>query len=292
MVDAIRVLAPAKVNLSLAAHGRRADGYHELTSLVVFADACDVITLEPSDTFSLTVTGPMAGRIDGPNLISQAAEKLADLAPDIAPGRVSLEKHLPVGAGVGGGSADAAAYLRAVRKANPQRVDDFCWDKLALSLGADVPVCFHNRTTWMCGIGERLVAPDSDVPVLHVVLVNPGIAVATGAVFTALSAGPTTTEPRDFACPSLRNGIDALTSLSNDLEAPALAVVPEIMGVRRALEATDEVRLVRMSGSGATYFGLYDDADAAKTAARDVSDAHPDWWVVPTQLGGAINSHG
>ncbi len=281
MSGVVRTFAPAKINLSLHVHGRRDDGYHELTSLVVFADVGDHLTLSPSMHFSLNVSGPSAGQIDGPNLIATAAERLRARVPSFEPGTISLHKSLPVGAGVGGGSSDAAAYLRAARAANPAHASQIDWPELALSLGADVPVCLYGKTTWMCGIGERLRPLATPLAPMHAVLANPGSSVSTAKVFRALDAGPL--KDTTFS----RDAFINLEHLSNDLEAPALRVAPDIELVRQALEATQGVRLVRMSGSGATFFGIYDDRNAAEVAAHSIKRSQPNWWVEATTLGDA-----
>ncbi|MEO0618182.1 MAG: 4-(cytidine 5'-diphospho)-2-C-methyl-D-erythritol kinase [Pseudomonadota bacterium] len=278
------VHAPAKVNLSLRVHGRRPDGYHELTSLVAFADVGDTLQVFPSYEFALHVDGTAAHRIDGENLIARAASLLEAQCSGVAPGRIHLAKHLPVGAGLGGGSADVAAYLRAVMHLNADNLalsamTNADRSALALKLGADVPVCLHGETTWMCGIGERLVPLANPLPAMHVVLVNPGIMVPTGPVFAALDAKPMTAPP---APPPKHIELDRL---ANDLEAPALRVAPDIAAARAALEQMPDVQHVRMSGSGATYFGVFPDRSHANEAAFALSEAHPDWWVRAATLG-------
>ncbi len=287
MTAVIRVFAPAKVNLCLTVHGRRPDGYHDLSSLVVFADAGDTVVLEPGDSFALTVTGPMAAHIGARNLISLAAARLAVEAPQLQPGSVTLHKILPVGAGLGGGSSDVAAYLRAVRQANPGIAPEIGWRRIALSLGADVPVCVAGRATWMHGIGGKLAPLDAPFRRLPAVLVNPGIALSTADVFDALDAGPVPELPLRNVTPVLCDGIDALAELSNDLEYPARQLVPQISAVRDILEMTTGVRLVGMSGSGATFFGIYCDASQAQAAAEEIAAARLGWWVMATMLGDA-----
>lgn len=290
MTGTIREFASAKINLSLAILGRRPDGYHELSSLVVFADVGDALVLAPSASFECAVNGPMAGHIDSQNMIERAASLLTDAAPALRPGRVSLYKTLPVGAGLGGGSSDAAAYLRAVRRANPNVVPDIDWQGIALSLGADVPVCFTNRAAWMHGMGENLFPLDRTPSRLAAVLVNSGTAVSTAKVFQALRASAVSGRPGNGARATLRDGMEELAALSNDLEAPALEIAPEIATVRAALEELPNVRLVRMSGSGATFFGLFDDTLSAQTAASQCRAQHPDWWIESVTLGDAAES--
>ncbi|MEL7543454.1 MAG: 4-(cytidine 5'-diphospho)-2-C-methyl-D-erythritol kinase [Pseudomonadota bacterium] len=293
----VTVQAPAKVNLSLRVHGRRADGYHELTSLVAFADLGDELRVSPSKDFALEVDGASAASIDGENLIARAASLLRTRFPSIAVGQVHLEKRLPVGAGLGGGSADVAAYLRAVRTLNADNShvsswSNSDWSAIALELGADVPVCLHGESTWMCGIGERLIPLATPLPPTHIVLVNPNIMVPTGPVFAALDA-----QPLD-APPALPPAHFELADLTNDLELPALQVAPGIAAARDALERASAVRAVRMSGSGATYFGVFLDRETAAAAAAQLRAQHPDWWIEAATLGAAkvavrsFSSHG
>ncbi|MGI9406906.1 MAG: 4-(cytidine 5'-diphospho)-2-C-methyl-D-erythritol kinase [Hyphomicrobiaceae bacterium] len=296
MTKPFRAFAAAKVNLSLRVHGRRPDGYHELSSLVAFADVGDTLELVPSNAFELIVTGPTASRIDGPNLIERAAKHLVADHPDIGPGRVILQKFLPVGAGIGGGSADAAAYLRALRADNTGVSDRIDWDAVAMSLGADVPVCLAGQVCWMTGIGERVVPIGHAPSALPAVLVNPGLPVATAEVFRILDAAPIS-DDRVPECPeqvpSGPTGFVAfLHTLDNDLESAAVSVAPDIVAARTALEATDGCRLVRMSGSGATYFGLYDTVQQSIAARDSVRAAHPKWWVEATVLGNALQDPG
>ncbi len=282
--------APAKVNLTLHVLGRRADGYHALESLVVFAGIADHLTLEPAEVLSLTVEGPtahMAGAA-GDNLVVRAANALAARVPGLALGAFRLLKRLPAAAGIGGGSSDAAAALRLLGRLNGLAPDDPALLDAARATGADVPVCLDPRARMMSGAGEH-VGPALPIPRLFAVLVNPGVAVPTPAIFRALglAAGQDTTGP---AHPSLDGMADRDTLLPrlaegrNDLEPPALALAPVIGTALDRLRATDGCRLARMSGSGATVFGLYDDCHAAARAARSLKAAEPGWWVRPTLL--------
>ncbi|MEQ8341877.1 MAG: 4-(cytidine 5'-diphospho)-2-C-methyl-D-erythritol kinase [Marinovum algicola] len=264
--------APAKINLTLHVTGQRADGYHLLDSLVVFAGVGDVLRVAPADEMSLRVTGPMAAGVpeDARNLCWKAAEAFG------APVRIELEKHLPAAAGIGGGSSDAAAVLRAMETIYGR---PFSGD--ALRLGADVPVCLLAHAARMSGIGEQ-VLPLSQPP-MDAVLVNPGVAVSTPAVFKALRSRdnpPMTDWPLDGRSDST---LAWLRTMRNDLEPPAIGVQPVI---GRVLTALDEegADLARMSGSGATCFGLFPDGSAATAAAAGLRAAHPDWWVVATTL--------
>ncbi|GIT90073.1 4-diphosphocytidyl-2-C-methyl-D-erythritol kinase [Jannaschia pagri] len=257
--------APAKVNLTLHVTGRRPDGYHLLDSLVVFADVGDRLSVAPGD--SLTVTGPFTTGVptDDGNLVRRA---LAVVGQSRA---VTLEKNLPHPAGIGGGSSDAAAVLRLVGAAPT--------DDQALALGADVPVCLRARAARMQGIGDRVTG--LDLPPLHGVLVNPGVAVPTGAVFAGLSS---TSHPGHVVFPDLSNTCDVLSWIAaqrNDLEASARAIAPVIGEVLDRIAATG-ASVSRMSGSGATCFGLYpSEARAAEAASRL---DHPGWWVRPVRL--------
>jgi 4-diphosphocytidyl-2-C-methyl-D-erythritol kinase len=285
----VRELARAKVNLTLTVHGRRADGYHELESLVTFAGIHDVVTLVPGEAGGVAVAGPLAGYISGENLLVKALTLLRRADPGLRLGPVRREKHLPVAAGLGGGSADAAALLRAVRRANPERAAAVPWPEIAARLGADVPVCLDDRPALLCGVGNDL-APAMGLPLLHAVLVNPGVPLSTARVFAALNAGPAPSAaprrvPPVFA--STGHLLDYMLERGNDLEQVAMALLPAIREVRAALEARADCRLAAMSGSGPTCFGLYADRESAGRAADAIASAHPDWWVKSTTLAGA-----
>lgn len=266
---ALEVFAPAKINLTLHVTGQRADGYHLLDSLVVFADVGDRLRLTPGEGLALRVTGPLAAGVpeDARNLVWKAAE-LAGWR-----GRIELEKHLPHGGGIGGGSSDAGAFLRAVG-----------WRESTVSLGADVPVCRLGQAARMSGIGDQ-ITPAEDVMSFFAVLVNPNVHIATPKVFQSLVAK---TNPPMPPLPAAGAGgsvwIEWLTTQRNDLQDAAQEVAPVIGDVCVALDETDEVLLTRMSGSGATCFGLYPSAKAAHAAAETLSQQHPDWWCVPTVL--------
>ncbi len=267
--------APAKINLTLHVTGQRADGFHLLDSLVVFADLGDRLWLRPAPEIRLTVTGPMAAGVpaDARNLAVRAA-RLAGAAVEIR-----LEKRLPAAAGIGGGSSDAAAVLRALGRmghALPDRPE---------TLGADVPVCLLARAARMSGIGE-LVEPVEGLPALPAVLVNPGVAVPTPEVFRRLERRD---NPPMGPIPRQGEGgafTDWLAAQRNDLQPAAKAVAPVIGEVIARLEA-EGATLARMSGSGATCFGLFDGADAAREAAERLAAARPGWWIAPTMLNPA-----
>jgi 4-diphosphocytidyl-2-C-methyl-D-erythritol kinase len=278
------------VNLTLVVRGRRADGYHELASLVTFAEASDVVTIETDAAAGqLTVSGPSAPDIVGENLLSRTMALLRQADPHLRIGAVHLHKNLPVAAGLGSGSADAAALLRAVRRANPERTAAIDWLDIAARLGADVPVCFHDGPALMWGKGER-TAPLRSLPALDAVLVNPRRPLATGSVFAGLGRGPV---PADASAPTppafadLAGLLDYVRARGNDLEAPALALLPAIGEIKALLAAQPDCRFAAMSGSGPTCFGLFSSPDAARAAAAAVAAAKPAWWVEPTVLAGA-----
>lgn len=264
--------APAKINLTLHVTGRRADGYHLLDSLVVFAGVGDRVTVEPDAALSLAVTGPMAAGLsgEGDNLVLRAARAMGVTA------RIMLDKHLPVSSGIGGGSADAAATLRALARMAGRALPEA---GAVLALGADVPVCLAGRPVRMTGIGEGLGAVPA-LPAAWLVLVNPRVGVSTPAVFKALARADNAPMPREV--PRLR-GVAELAAFvqmqRNDLEAPAMALQPVIGRVKAALSAQAGCMVARMSGSGATCFGLFADPLAASAAARAIRAAEPEWWV-------------
>ncbi|MSP44445.1 MAG: 4-(cytidine 5'-diphospho)-2-C-methyl-D-erythritol kinase [Xanthobacteraceae bacterium] len=282
--------APAKVNLTLAVLGRRADGYHLLDSLVTFAGAGDRLALVPGGTLSLHVRGltaAEAGPLDG-NLVLKAARALATEIPNLKVGRFMLDKRLPVAAGLGGGSSDAGATLRLLARANRLPLDDARLRKVARRTGADVPVCVDPRPRRMRGIGEILSGPLS-IPKLAAVLVNPGVAVPTRDVFAILGFNPgeaAASAGRARALPRDRGGFVAyLAGERNDLEPAAITLQPVIARVLMALRGEPGCDLARMSGSGATCFGLFASSRAAAAAARSISAAHPRWWVKATAFG-------
>jgi 4-diphosphocytidyl-2-C-methyl-D-erythritol kinase len=273
----VGVFAPAKINLTLRVAPPRADGRHPLESVVVFADAGDVLTLEAGPS-ALTISGPFALALEGENLISRALAMLGVEA------RVHLEKNLPVASGIGGGSTDAAAALRGANMLFALGLSDHELEERAAVLGADVPVCVRARPVFMEGIGERLTP--IDCPEVHAVLVNPGTAISTADVFkrfdqmalgSVLSAqAPHWRDQRDL--------LAGLRASGNDLEAPARALGP-IATVIERLAAGEGVRFARMSGSGATCFAVVDAPQHAQSLAHLVQDAQPTWWVKPVRLG-------
>lgn len=282
--------ARAKINLTLRIVGRRDDGYHELESLVVFAGIADTLSLETGEGTSLHVTGPFAGAIGaaGDNLVLKAFSALAALVPGLKGGRLTLDKHIPVAGGVGGGSADAAAALRLLARANDLSFDDARLMTAALRTGADVPVCFVSRPCVMTGIGERLSPPLTLAP-LPALLVNPRIGVGTRDVFAALARSGLPKDGRELG--DIPHGFDALIGFlrknGNDLTAPAMACAPVIGDVLSALEALPGARLARMSGSGATCFALFATTAEAEAAAARLAAKYPQWWTAATLLNAA-----
>lgn len=282
----LRSRAPAKVNLTLHVLGRRADGFHELDSLVAFAGcAVDLLTLEPGGPLSLSVQGPFAQAAgeDGDNLVLKASRAAASRIPGLVLGRFSLVKRIPVAAGLGGGSADAAAALRLLAQANDLSPDDPRLAAAAAATGSDVPACLVSRAALMTGRGEGVAPIEGFLP-LAAVLANPLRAVSTAEVFRRLAIAPGGT----FARPPAQQGqggfLDEVAHARNDLEPPARELLPEIGTGIDALAGMAGCRLARMSGSGATVFGLYDDQRAARRAARELRARLPGWWVMPTLL--------
>jgi 4-diphosphocytidyl-2-C-methyl-D-erythritol kinase len=280
--------APAKVNLTLRVLGQLGDGYHAIESLVVFARIGDRVVLSPSDTLALTLRGPNAGAVGPPddNLIIKAARALSAREPGLRLGRFVLEKRLPVAAGIGGGSADAAAALRLLARANGLTADDGRVFQAARATGADVPVCLDPRPRMMRGIGDILSGP-LELPSLPAVLVNPGVALATKDVFRKLGLSPGQTVRYADQTPIPRKRAELFRFLMdgpNDLESAAIALQPAIAKVLETLEALPDVRFARMSGSGSTCFALFLSQRAAAAAARHLGATHPDWWVRATTL--------
>jgi 4-diphosphocytidyl-2-C-methyl-D-erythritol kinase len=277
--------APAKVNLTLHVLGRRPDGYHELESLVAFAGAGDTLRLTPGQALSLAVDGPTAGAAgpDASNLALKAANALAQRVGALKLGAFHLTKRLPVAAGLGGGSSDAAAALRLLARLNDLPPEHPALIEAARATGADVPVCLAPCARVMTGIGE-ILGPPVGLPPLFCVLVNPGVPVATADVFRALNAPPLTSRAPALDLNAREELLAALTRARNDLEAPAIAIAPAIAEALAALRASANCRLARMSGSGATVFGLYDDCRSTAMARRMILAAHSAWWVKATVL--------
>lgn len=281
----IRIEAPAKLNLYLHVTGRRADGYHELDSLVTFTAFGDTLEIAPVEAVRLSLSGPFASGLEtGDNLAARAAAALAQRLGRPAALGIALEKRIPVAAGLGGGSADAAAVLRGLARLwrlGPEHADAL--GEVALGLGADVPVCLHGRAAFMAGIGEAL-SPPPRLPPCAVLLVNPGEPVPTGLIF-AERREPYSSAERFGESPADAGALAALLrARRNDLEAPALARVPAIGCVLARLGVAPGCLLARMSGSGGTCFGLFADGADADEAGRAIACEHPAWWVRPTHL--------
>ena len=286
--------APAKVNLTLRVLGRRPDGYHELESLVVFAAVGDGLAFMPGRSLALAVRGPTAvaagDLVD--NLVLKAARALIERIEGLKVGRFVLSKRLPVAAGLGGGSTDAAAALRLLARHNRIALDDARLMAAARATGADVPVCLDPQPRMMRGIGEVL-SPPWRLPGLPALLINPRVSVATKDVFAALRAPPLAghrapglaEEAWAAQAPSRADVIDFVSRHRNDLEPAAVSLHPAITQALAALRALDGCALARMSGSGASCFGLFDSNRAAAAAARALRLKHPQWWIRPTVLG-------
>jgi 4-diphosphocytidyl-2-C-methyl-D-erythritol kinase len=279
------MLARAKINLYLHVVGRRADGYHLLDSLVVFAETGDEIDVAPAADLSLKIEGPFAGNLaaDDDNLVLRAARALRDLAGGTAGAAITLTKNLPVASGIGGGSADAAATLEALIALWKIVPDRAALERLALGLGADVPVCLAGKASFMGGVGEE-IAPAGALPEAHLLLVNPGIATPTPAVFKARKAD-FSAAGRWAAPPNDAHGLaEALQSRTNDLTDAAITVTPAIRDVLAAIGETQNCLLARLSGSGATCFGIYASAEDADSARAAIETAHPGWWAVAARI--------
>jgi 4-diphosphocytidyl-2-C-methyl-D-erythritol kinase len=281
--------ARAKVNLTLRVVGRRVDGYHDLESLVAFADCADRLSLAVGPELQLVTTGPLAQACGetSDNLVFRAAKLLGEQVPDLKRGEFVLDKVLPVAAGIGGGSADAAAALRLLARANNLANDDPRLIEVAKLTGADVPVCLPSRACVMTGVGETLLP--LALPIMPCVMVNPRVPVATKDVFGALGLrnGQLLVGASDVieaagwpeAGASLEDWVEALAAGTNDLEAPATRIQPVIGEVIAALNATNGAWLARMSGSGATCFAIYENTAEAGRAAEKLRLDHPGWWV-------------
>jgi len=288
MATDIRLLAKAKINLDLLITGKRADGYHLLDSLVVFADYGDEIIIRPAEELSLKISGPFAHALEGQvfqgqgdNLILKAAGLMKEKFSYPGGAQISLIKNLPVASGIGGGSADAAATIRGMIQLMDVEANLDDLKDLALSLGADVPVCLQSQNMQMSGIGDRLKPVKITEP-LHLLLVNPGVSVSTAEIFQMRAAGN-----RGFS--QIRNLPSKLDHMSqvleimrksqNDLEVEACGLAPEIKNILTALRADENCLLARMSGSGATCFGLFENAQNAETACQRLKEEKPAWWL-------------
>lgn len=278
----IVIPAPAKINLALHVIGRRVDDYHELDSLVAFASVHDTVRAQAADALTLSIGGPGAASLAAlpadDNMILRAARRLAEIAGIRVPhAALALEKNLPIASGIGGGSADGAAALLALRDLWRLDMNESRLAEAALSLGADLPVCLGSRPAIMQGIGERL-SPAPALPRLGILLVNPRVALPTPDVFRALAGKFGQPMTLDYRAGDAASLLANLRGLRNDLQAPAISLAPVVADVLAALEALAGARLARMSGSGATCFGLFDTQAAAQDAERAMRAAHEGWW--------------
>ena len=283
--------APAKINLTLHVTGRRDDGWHELESLVVFTRSGDTLTLVEQAELTLAVEGPTAeaaGPLDD-NLVCRVARALAARVPGLRLGAFHLLKRLPVAAGIGGGSSDAAAALRLLARLNGLALDDPRLVAAAAENGADIPVCLKARARMMRGVGDQL-GPLIKLPPLPALVVNPGVPLETKAVFKRMEL-PAGWRNSASAHPAIADGqapadlFAALKRGRNDMEDAACVLAPVVSDVLAVLSAAPGCRLARMSGSGATCFALFADCRQAARAKKAITRVHPGWWVKPTMLG-------
>jgi 4-diphosphocytidyl-2-C-methyl-D-erythritol kinase len=283
--DAVKVFAPAKINLFLHVGGRRSDGYHVLESLVVFADVGDELLIESAHAFSLALDGPFGGKLadEQENLIAKAARALAAKASRSPNVKITLTKNLPVASGIGGGSADAAATLRGLVQFWDLKIPQIELHAIAEALGSDVPACLLSETLWMTGRGEG-IEPIPGIPPAPLVLVNPGVAVSTARIFanlkTRVGVGQAAKPKTDLSVLALA---DYFKSNRNDLENPAREIAPAIDEVLKTISHSGALR-TRMSGSGATCFGLFADDKSAEAAAAKIAKDYPGWWVKKARI--------
>jgi len=287
----VQQFAPAKINLTLHVTGRREDGFHLIESFVAFADIGDEITVRSHDGFDINVSGPFASPLQNEenNIALDAAIAFVNGFRDCLPGvHIDLVKNLPIAAGMGGGSSDAAAVIRALAYLVNFKVSRTAAGQLAIGLGADVTVCLDPQASFMSGVGN-IVTILPALPEIHAILVNPNINMLTGAVFAALAV-PGAIRRDEVGLKPEHEFADAadltefVASCRNDLEAPALRMCPEISDVRDALLAQEGCLLARMTGSGATCFGLFADKELARRGAQNISKKVPGWWVKPCRL--------
>lgn len=284
-LNKFKLLAPAKINLFLHITGKREDGYHQLQSLMVFVDVGDEMEFARHDSLFIDVDGPFAGDMPSPhdNLVYKAAQLLASDYKMSAHGRVMLNKKLPVASGIAGGSSDAATALLGFARLWGLPEEQHRLQKLAQKLGADVPACLLRRPVWAEGIGEKMT-PMSEMPPMHFVLANPMVATPTPEVFRRFRGK--FSPPLQFSGrrKTASEWIASLKIYRNDLLDAALEVTPAIRDVLRALGDTPNCHFARLSGSGATCFGVYDHAEAAMAAVNKLKQQYPRWWVSPATL--------
>jgi 4-diphosphocytidyl-2-C-methyl-D-erythritol kinase len=294
--DLFSLAAPAKINLYLHVTGRRDDGFHLLDSLVAFAGIHDTLTFAAADELSLQIEGPFAAELahEADNLVMTAARALADRAGISTGARINLNKRLPLAAGIGGGSADAAAALKGLMRLWDIQLSQQDMDDLALSLGADVPVCLQGRASFMGGIGDDLSAAPA-LPAASLVLVNAGHRLSTPAVFeahAAMGGGFGAPGRFDYAPRDLAELVAILETRRNDLAPAAERLAPVISQVLTSLKACAGALMARMSGSGATCFALFDDPGEAAAATMKLAHEQPGWWVRAGSLEADINRLG
>lgn len=287
----VRVFAPAKINLTLEVGRPRADGMHPLQSVVTFADVGDIIEAEAAEALSLKIVGDFADQLsegDHDNLVLRAARAFAAAANVKAGAKLTLQKDLPVASGIGGGSADAAATLRALNTLWGAGLDDAALQAIARTLGSDVPVCVFGAPAYMTGAGETF-AP-MRAPSFSAVLVNPLTPLATPFVYREFDRqhlGGAFTERPAPVWADRTEALSTIAALDNDLEAPAVALMPDIGVIGEILRNDARVLHAGLSGSGATMFALTTDFAASESLAADIRAAHPDWWAIETELAGA-----
>jgi 4-diphosphocytidyl-2-C-methyl-D-erythritol kinase len=278
--DSFHIFAPAKINLFLHITGKREDGYHMLQSLMAFADIGDDLEFSAHNDFEVNIGGPFAGSLpeSKDNLIYKAARILSNEYGVPLCGKISLAKNLPIASGIGGGSADAAAALKGLVKLWNLPDDPLRLQKIALQLGTDVPACLYGRPVWAEGIGD-ILSPIADMLPLHLVLINPLVATSTPEVFKNFWG--------EFSAPIKKDSssLAIIQECRNDLTQAAITVTPQINDVLAALEKTQQCLLHRLSGSGATCFGIYEDEGAAKEAATSLKKKYPAWWIQPANIG-------
>lgn len=286
----VRVFAPAKINLTLKVGRARADGLHPLQSVVMFADVGDVVEATPGDGLSLNIKGEFADSLSAgeDNLVMRAARALAAVSAIVPNAALTLEKNLPIASGIGGGSSDAAAALRALNELWNLRLDTEQLAQVGRNLGADVPVCVGGQTAFMTGTGETFQAMSA--PALSAVLVNPLIPLPTANVYRQfdrmnLGAELVVTEPPVWSNPD--GVIRGIAALGNDLETAARAMLPELEDIAAIMRAEPRVLHAGLSGSGATMFALVGNAGHAADLADQWQRTHADWWVCDTHLGAA-----
>lgn len=285
MPNSLKIFAPAKVNLFLHVTGKRVDGYHTLQSLVGFADVGDDLEFSKHDSLYIDVIGPFAAPLENlkDNLVYKTAQMLSKAYGVPPRGKIILTKNLPIAAGLGGGSSDAAATLKGLEQLWHLPEDPLRMQEVAQQLGADVPVCMYKKLAWVEGVGEKVTCMP-ETPGMHFVLVNPLVPTPTAEVFKGFRGR--NSDPLRFSShrKSAAGWIADLKTYRNDLTDAAIAVTPEIKDVLFAIGSTTGCLLHRLSGSGATCFGIYDTAQAAQVAA-DMLEAHyPDWWVVKADM--------